>query len=115
ADQAEVTDSSIREFVESLVEALAIIIVVSLVALGWRTGIVVAVTVPLVLAMTMVLMLFMGIDLHRISLGALIIALGLLVADAIIAVEMMVVKMHQGWGRLQAATFAYTSTAFPML
>jgi multidrug efflux pump len=115
ADQAQVVDSSVRQFVDSLVEALAIIIGVSLLTLGWRTGIVVALTVPLVLAMTMVVMLFMGIDLHRISLGALIIALGLLVDDAMIAVEMMAVKMHQGWSRTQAASFAYGSTAFPML
>ena len=76
---------------------------------------VVALTVPLVLAMTMTVMLVMGIGLHRISLGALIIALGLLVDDAMIAVEMMAVKMRQGWSRMQAASFAYTSTAFPML
>jgi len=115
ADQALVVDSSIRQFVESLAEAVVIIIVVSLLTLGWRTGVVVALIVPLVLAMTMIVMLVMGIDLHRISLGALIIALGLLVDDAMIAVEMMAVKMRQGWSRMQAASFAYTSTAFPML
>ncbi|MFN6961090.1 MAG: efflux RND transporter permease subunit, partial [Rhodocyclaceae bacterium] len=84
-------------------------------SLGLRTGMVVALSIPLVLAMTFLLMKFFGIDLHRVSLGALIIALGLLVDDAIIAVEMMVVKIEQGWEKAKAATFAYTSTAFPML
>ncbi|MBP2291773.1 efflux RND transporter permease subunit [Azospirillum rugosum] len=115
ADQPRVVDASVGEFMKSLAEALAIVIAVSLVSLGWRTGIVVALAVPLVLALTLVTMQILGIDLHRISLGALIIALGLLVDDAIIAVEMMVVKMEQGWDRLKAGAFAYTSTAFPML
>ena len=84
-------------------------------ALGWRTGIVVALSVPLVLAIVFIVMNAMSIDLHRITLGALIIALGLLVDDAIIAVEMMVVKMEQGWDRMRAASFAWESTAFPML
>ncbi|MCF8152267.1 MAG: efflux RND transporter permease subunit, partial [Sulfuritalea sp.] len=83
--------------------------------LGWRTGTVVALSIPLVLAMTFLAMKIFGIDLQRISLGALVISLGLLVDDAIIAAEMMVVKMEQGWDRFKAATFAYTSTAFPML
>ena len=88
---------------------------VSFLSLGWRTGIVVALSVPLVLAITFAVMSVLGIDLHRITLGALIIALGLLVDDAIIAVEMMVVKIEQGWDRMRAAAFAWTSTAFPML
>ncbi|WP_448206081.1 efflux RND transporter permease subunit [Azospirillum sp. sgz302134] len=115
ADQPQVVEHSVGEFMESLAEALGIVILVSLVSLGWRTGIVVALAVPLVLALTLVAMQVLGIDLHRISLGALIIALGLLVDDAIIAVEMMVVKMEQGWDRMKAGAFAYTSTAFPML
>ena len=88
---------------------------VSFLSLGWRAGIVVALSVPLVLAIVLTIMYAAGIDLHRITLGALIIALGLLVDDAIIAIEMMVVKMEQGWDRARAATFAWTSTAFPML
>jgi len=88
---------------------------VSLLSLGWRTGIVVALSVPIVLAIVFVVMYAWGMDLHRITLGALIIALGLLVDDTIIAIEMMVVKMEQGWDRARAATFAWTSTAFPML
>ncbi|WP_245593493.1 efflux RND transporter permease subunit [Azospirillum halopraeferens] len=115
ADQARVVDRSVGEFMKALGEALAIVMLVSFISLGWRTGIVVALAVPLVLALTLVAMLLLGIDLHRISLGALIIALGLLVDDAIIAVEMMVVKMEQGWDRLRAGAFAWTSTAFPML
>ncbi len=115
ADQPRVVEESIDEFMTSLAEALGIVILVSLLSLGWRTGIVVALAVPLVLALTLVAMQVLGIDLHRISLGALIIALGLLVDDAIIAVEMMVVKMEQGWDRLKAGAYAYTSTAFPML
>ncbi|HYH38436.1 MAG TPA: efflux RND transporter permease subunit [Azospirillum sp.] len=115
ANQPRVVDTSVNEFMKSLAEALAIVIAVSLISLGWRTGIVVALAVPLVLALTLVAMQILGIDLHRISLGALIIALGLLVDDAIIAVEMMVVKMEQGWDRVRAGAYAYTSTAFPML
>src|SRR6185369_3315830 len=99
----------------ALGEALAIVLVVSFVSLGVRTGIIVAMSVPLVLAITFVGMMLLGIDFQRISLGALIIALGLLVDDAIIAVEMMMVKLEQGFSRMEAATFAYTSTAFPML
>src|SRR5262249_34860369 len=81
----------------------------------WRSGIVVGLAVPLVLAGTLAVMQAIGMNLDRISLGALIIALGLLVDDAIIVVEMMVVKLEEGWERLRAATFAYTATAFPML
>jgi multidrug efflux pump subunit AcrB len=115
ADQPEVVEHAISEFVHSFVEALAIVLFVSFLALGWRTGIVVALSVPLVLGIVFVIMNAMGLDLHRITLGALIIALGLLVDDAIIAVEMMVVKMEQGWDRVRAASFAWESTAFPML
>ena len=115
ADQPEVVEHAVSEFVHSFVEALAIVLFVSFVALGWRTGIVVALSVPLVLAIVFIVMNAMSLDLHRITLGALIIALGLLVDDAIIAVEMMVVKMEQGWDRVRAASFAWESTAFPML
>ncbi|MET3843982.1 efflux RND transporter permease subunit [Bradyrhizobium sp. OAE829] len=115
ADQPKVVERAVGEFVHSFVEALAIVLFVSFLALGWRTGIVVAMSVPLVLAIVFIVMNAMSIDLHRITLGALIIALGLLVDDAIIAVEMMVVKMEQGWDRVRAASFAWESTAFPML
>lgn len=115
ADQPRVVDESVWEFERSFLEALAIVLAVCFVFLGWRTGIVVAASVPLVLALVAIVMAAMGWNLDRISLGALIIALGLLVDDAIIAVEMMVVKMEQGWDRVRAATFAYTSTALPML
>ncbi|MDR6538480.1 efflux RND transporter permease subunit [Variovorax soli] len=115
ADQPRVVAESVWEFERSFLEALAIVLAVSFVFLGWRTGIVVAASVPLVLALVAGVMYAAGWNLDRISLGALIIALGLLVDDAIIAVEMMVVKLEEGWDRLRAATFAYTSTAFPML
>jgi multidrug efflux pump len=115
ADQPVVVDHAVNEFVHSFIEALAIVLFVSFLALGWRTGIVVALSVPLVLAVVFVVMNAMGLDLHRITLGALIIALGLLVDDAIIAVEMMVVKIEQGFDRVRAASFAWESTAFPML
>ena len=115
ADQPQIVEHSVSEFLRSFAEALAIVLVVSFISLGWRTGIVVALSVPLVLAIVFVVMYAWGLDLHRITLGALIIALGLLVDDAIIAIEMMVVKMEQGWDRARAATFAWTSTAFPML
>src|ERR1700760_2378996 len=115
ADQPKVVEHAVSEFVHSFIEALAIVLFVSFLALGWRTGIVVALSVPLVLSIVFIVMNAMSIDLHRISLGALIIALGLLVDDAIIAVEMMVVKMEQGWDRIRAASFAWESTAFPML
>ncbi len=115
ADQPTVVKRSVREFMRTLIEAIAIVLVVSFISLGFRTGVVVALCIPLVLAVTFLFMKLFGIDLQRISLGALIIALGLLVDDAIIAVEMMVNKMEQGWDRVRAASFAYTSTAFPML
>jgi multidrug efflux pump len=115
ADQPRVVAASIWEFERAFLEALAIVLAVSFLFLGWRTGIVVAASVPLVLGLVAAVMYAAGWNLDRISLGALIIALGLLVDDAIIAVEMMVVKLEQGWDRLQAATYAYTSTAFPML
>jgi multidrug efflux pump len=115
ADQPTVVEHAVGEFTHSFIEALAIVLFVSFVALGWRTGFVVALSVPLVLAMVFIVMNAMGLDLQRITLGALIIALGLLVDDAIIAVEMMVVKMEQGFDRLRAASFAWESTAFPML
>jgi multidrug efflux pump subunit AcrB len=115
ADQPRVVAASIWEFERAFLEALAIVLAVSFLFLGWRTGIVVAASVPLVLGLVAAVMYAAGWNLDRISLGALIIALGLLVDDAIIAVEMMVVKLEQGWDRLQAATYAYSSTAFPML
>ena len=115
SNQPAVVQSSVREFTKSLFEAIVIVLGVSFVSLGFRTGIVVALSIPLVLAMTFLVMFAFGIDLQRISLGALIIALGLLVDDAIIAVEMMALKLEQGWDRVRAATFAYTTTAFPML
>ncbi len=115
ADQPKVVEHAVGEFVHSFMEALVIVLFVSFLALGWRTGIVVAASVPLVLAIVFIVMDAMGLALHRITLGALIIALGLLVDDAIIAVEMMVVKMEQGWDRIRAASFAWESTAFPML
>jgi multidrug efflux pump len=115
ADQPHIVEQSISEFVETFAEALGIVLLVSFISLGWRTGIVVALSVPLVLAIVLALMYTAGVDLHRITLGALIIALGLLVDDAIIAIEMMVVKMEQGIDRARAATFAWNSTAFPML
>ncbi|MBV8657934.1 MAG: efflux RND transporter permease subunit [Burkholderiales bacterium] len=115
SDQPKVVGESVHEFVKSLVEAVVIVLAVSFLSLGVRTGIVVALSIPLVLAMTFLAMYAMHIDLQRVSLGALIIALGLLVDDAIIAVEMMALKLEQGWDRVRAATYAYTSTAFPML
>jgi len=113
--QPEIVQHSVHDFVRSLTEALVIVLAVSLLSLGWRTGIVVAVAIPIVLAGTFLLMDWLDIGLHKISLGALILALGLLVDDAIIAVEMMASKMEQGWERMQAASFAFTSTAMPML
>ena len=115
ANQPAVVQGSIQLFQSSLTEAILIVLAVSFLSLGWRTGTVVALSIPLVLVITFFAMKILGIDLQRISLGALVIALGLLVDDAIIAVEMMVVKMEQGWDRFKAATFAFTSTAFPML
>jgi multidrug efflux pump subunit AcrB len=115
SDQAHVVREAIDGFLSAFGEAIAIVLVVSFLALGWRAGLVVALTIPLVLAVTFTVMLLMGIDLHRISLGALIISLGLLVDDAMIAVEMIERKLEEGHDKLAAATFAYTSTAFPML
>ncbi len=115
ANQPKVVQSSIQEFLKVLAEAVAIVLLVSFLSLGVRTGLVVALSIPLVLGVTFLFMLLFGIDMQRISLGALIIALGLLVDDAMIAVEMMAAKMEQGWDRFKAASFAYTSTAFPML
>ncbi len=115
SDQPAVVTDAIKEFAEALVEALAIVLAVSFISIGWRAGLVVAITIPLVLAATFAAMVELGIDLQRISLGALIIALGLLVDDAMIAVEMMERKLQEGFGRLAAASFAYRSTAFPML
>jgi multidrug efflux pump len=115
ADQPKVVSAAVFEFMRSFIEALIIVLGVSFVSLGWRSGIVVATSVPLVLAIVFIVMALIGLDLHRITLGALIIALGLLVDDAIIATEMMVVKMEQGWQRERAASFAWTSTAMPML
>jgi multidrug efflux pump subunit AcrB len=115
ADQSLVVEESVGEFTKSLGEAVAIVLAVSFLALGIRPGIVVAVAIPLVLAVTFAVMEYFGISLQRISLGALIIALGLLVDDAMIAVEMMISKMEEGYDKVRAAAFAYTSTAFPML
>lgn len=115
SNQPKVVEESISEFVKSLREAVIIVLLVSFLSLGVRSGVVVALCIPLVIAGTFACMQIMGIALHKVSLGALIIALGLLVDDAIIAVEMMSVKLEQGWDRFQAACFAYTATAFPML
>ena len=115
SDQPAVVKNAVGEFMASLLEAVAIVLVVSFLSLGMRTGLVVALTIPLVLAATFLAMRLFGIDLHRISTGALIISLGLLVDDAMIAVEMMARKLEEGFDMLRAATFAYTSTAFPML
>ena len=106
---------SIDDFQAAVGEAIAIVLVVSLLTLGLRTGMVVVISIPLVLAATAFLMWLFGIGLHKVSLGTLILALGLLVDDAIIAVEMMAVKLQQGFERVKAAAFTYTSTAFPML
>jgi multidrug efflux pump len=115
SDQPRVVEESVHEFKKSLAEAVLIVLAVSFFSLGLRTGLVVALCIPLVLALTFLAMYLLGIDLQRISLGALIIALGLLVDDAIIAVEMMALKLEQGWDKFRAATYAYTVTAFPML
>ncbi len=125
SDQPQAVTASVNEFIKVLIEAVIIVLAVSFIALGLHTkpklridvrpGLVVALTIPLVLAITFLFMRVLDISLHKISLGALIIALGLLVDDAIIAVEMMVRKMEEGLSRFEAATFAYTSTAMPML
>jgi multidrug efflux pump subunit AcrB len=123
-DQPKAVTSSVNEFLKVLTEAVLIVLAVSFLALGLHTkpfrldvrpGLVVALTIPLVLAVTFLFMGIFNIDLHKISLGALIIALGLLVDDAIIAVEMMLRKMEEGFSRFDAATFTYTSMAMPML
>nr|WP_314524601.1 efflux RND transporter permease subunit [uncultured Pseudomonas sp.] len=115
SDQPAAVKTGVGEFIQVLVEALAIVLLVSFFSLGVRTGMVVALAIPLVLAMTFACMYYLGIGLHKISLGALVLALGLLVDDAIIAVEMMAIKMEQGFDRVKAASYAWTSTAFPML
>ncbi|MEX0293137.1 efflux RND transporter permease subunit [Pseudomonas putida] len=115
SDQPAAVKAGVGEFVQVLVEALVIVLLVSFFSLGLRTGLVVALAIPLVLAMTFAAMHYFGIGLHKISLGALVLALGLLVDDAIIAVEMMAIKMEQGFDRFKAASYAWTSTAFPML
>ena len=115
---------SVGEFVRVLIEAVLIVLAVSFISLGLHTrplridiwpGLVVGITIPLVLSITFVTMYYWGIGLHKISLGSLIIALGLLVDDAIIAVEMMVRKLEEGYDKMRAATFAYDVTAMPML
>jgi len=125
SNQPRAVTESVSEFIHTLIEAVIIVLAVSFLALGLHTkpklridvrpGLVVALTIPLVLAITFLFMRLLDISLHKVSLGALIIALGLLVDDAIIAVEMMVRKMEEGLSRFEAATFAYTSTAIPML
>jgi multidrug efflux pump subunit AcrB len=127
-NQAKIVSASVNEFVGALVEAVVIVLAVSFVSLGlhfrrgslgvtldWRPGLVVGITIPLVLAITFVTMYYWGVGLHKISLGSLIIALGLLVDDAIIAVEMMVRKLEEGYDKVRAATFAFDATAMPML
>ncbi len=123
-DQPKAVSRSVGEFVRALLEAVVIVLAVSFLSLGLhlkplrvdlRPGLVVAITIPLVLAITFVAMYYWGIGLHKISLGSLIIALGLLVDDAIIAVEMMVRKLEEGYDKTRAATFAYEVTAMPML
>ncbi|GKQ43602.1 efflux RND transporter permease subunit [Pseudomonas syringae] len=115
SDQAEVVNKAVGGFTSALFEAVIIVLLVSFVSLGFRAGLVVACSIPLVLAMVFVFMEYSGITMQRISLGALIIALGLLVDDAMITVEMMVTRLEMGETKEQAATYAYTSTAFPML
>jgi multidrug efflux pump len=127
-DQSTVVSRSVNEFIKVLIEAVLIVLAVSFISLGlhrkqggsgftldWRPGLVVAITIPLVLSITFVVMFYAGVGLHKISLGSLIIALGLLVDDAIIAVEMMVRKLEEGYDKVRAATFAYEATAMPML
>jgi len=115
ANQPRAVRDSVAEFVRALIEAVLIVMAVTFLSLGLRTGMVVALSIPLVLAMTFAGMHYFNIGLHKISLGALILSLGLLVDDAIIAVEMMAVKLEQGYDRIKAAAFAWDSTAFPML
>ena len=115
ANQSEVVDDSIHTFVKTLFEAIVIVLVVSFASLGLRTGLVVAFCIPLVLAGTFCIMYLLGIDLHKVSLGSLIIALGLLVDDSIIAVEMMSVQLERGLDKFKAACYAFEATAKPML
>ncbi|PDT27451.1 ACR family transporter [Rhizobium sp. L9] len=115
SDQPHVVDEAVSGFTRALFEAIVIVLVISFISLGLRAGMVVAISIPLVLAITFVVMEYSGISLQRISLGALIIALGLLVDDAMIAVEMMVARLEAGDDLRKAATHVYTSTAFPML
>ncbi|WP_162950218.1 efflux RND transporter permease subunit [Rhizobium jaguaris] len=115
SNQPEVVTDAISEFMHALGEALVIVLIVSFLSIGWRSGLVIAIAIPLVLAATFAMMYELGIDLQRISLGALIIALGLLVDDAMIVVELMERKLEEGLVKLDAASFAYSSTAFPML
>ncbi|MDF2500803.1 MAG: acriflavin resistance protein [Anaerosporomusa subterranea] len=114
-NQPKVVKTSIDEFIKSLVEAIVIMLIVSFISLGMHSGFIVALCIPFVIAIVFTFMNFMGIELQRISLGALIIALGLLVDDAIITIETMMVKIEQGWSRFDAACFSYTSTAYPRL
>ena len=115
SDQPAVVDEAVSGFTRALFEAIVIVLIISFISLGLRAGMVVAISIPLVLAITFVVMEYSGISLQRISLGALIIALGLLVDDAMIAVEMMVARLEAGDDLRKAATHVYTSTAFPML
>ena len=113
--QPDAVAHSVKAFTHALAEAVLVVLLVTFISLGIRTGLVVAISIPLVLAATFLAMYLFNVGLHKVSLGALVLALGLLVDDAIIAVEMMWVKMEQGWERTRAASFAYTSTAGPML
>jgi len=115
SDQPQIVDEAVSGFTRALFEAVAIVLAISFISLGLRAGLVVAISIPLVLAITFMVMSYSGISLQRISLGALIIALGLLVDDAMIAVEMMVARLEVGDSLTKAATYVYTSTAFPML
>ena len=115
SDQPEIVEEAVWGFVKALIEAVVIVIVVSFISVGMRAGLVIAVTIPLVLAITFVGMELYGISLQRISLGALIVALGLLVDDAMIAVEMMIARLEVGDRLEKAATYVYSHTAFPML
>lgn len=115
ADQPKVVHEAVHDFMEALWEAIAIVLAISFLSLGVRAGLVVACSIPLVLACVFVMMEIWGVDFQRISLGALIISLGLLVDDAMITVESMITKLEQGWDAVRSATYAYTTTAFPML
>ena len=115
SDQPAAVKESVGEFIKVLAEAVIIVLIVSFFSLGFRPGLVVAFSIPLVLAMTFAVMNYFDVGLHKISLGALVLALGLMVDDAIIAVEMMAIKMEQGFSRIKAAGFMWKSTAFPML